>query len=67
MYSKVAKQVNIESKAEGALGAVDCTSEKELCAKQEVKGYPSCECFHFRSTLVTRLKYIVTVEWWNRK
>ncbi|KAK2570032.1 Protein disulfide-isomerase A5 [Acropora cervicornis] len=44
-YSKVAKQVNIENKAEGALGAVDCTLEKELCAKQEIRGYPSL-CGH---------------------
>ena len=46
----MAKQVNIENKAEGALGAMDCTLEKELCAKQEIRGYPSCECFLFRST-----------------
>ena len=41
----MAKQVNIENEAEGALGAVDCTLEKKLCAKQEIKGYPSCEYF----------------------
>lgn len=44
-YSKVAKQVNIENEAEGALGAVDCTLEKELCAKQEIRGYPSLKYF----------------------
>ena len=46
-YSKVAKEVNTENKVEGALGAVDCTTERELCTKQEVKSYPTCEYFHF--------------------
>ena len=44
----MAKEVNTENIVEGALGAVDCTAEKQLCTKQEVKGYPTCEYFYFR-------------------
>lgn len=44
-YAKVAKEVNTENIVEGALGAVDCTAEKQLCTKQEVKGYPTLKYF----------------------
>ena len=42
-FSKAAKEVNTENAIDGALGAVDCTTARELCSKQEVKGYPTRE------------------------
>ena len=29
------------------MGAVDCTSETNLCKEQQVKGYPTCKYFFF--------------------
>ena len=44
-YSSAAKKVNTENKVEGAMGAVDCATETNLCKEQEVKGYPTCKYF----------------------
>ena len=37
----------------GALGAVDCTVDGDLCTEQEVKRYPTRESFTFRHIPVT--------------
>ena len=37
--------MNTENKVEGAMGAVDCATETNLCKEQEVKGYPTCKYF----------------------
>lgn len=40
-FSKAAKEINTDNTIDGALGAVDCTTARELCTKQEVKNYPT--------------------------
>jgi len=42
-YKKAAKE--LEGKNAGALAAVDCTVEKELCNKYEVRGFPTIKLF----------------------
>ncbi|CAH3172769.1 unnamed protein product [Porites evermanni] len=44
-YSSAAKKVNTENKVEGAMGAVDCATETNLCKEQEVKGYPTLKYY----------------------
>lgn len=44
-FSKAAKEINIDNTIDGALGAVDCTTARELCTKQGVKNYPTREYF----------------------
>ena len=39
----------------GALGAVDCTVDGDLCTEQEVKRYPTRESFTSRHIPVTRV------------
>ena len=39
--------MNTENKIEGAMGAVDCSTETNLCKEQEVKGYPTCKYFFY--------------------
>lgn len=39
----------------GALGAVDCTVDGDLCTEQEVKRYPTREFFTSRHIPVTRV------------
>lgn len=44
-FSEVAKEVNTENKVPGALGAVDCTVNGDLCTEQEVKRYPTLKYY----------------------
>ncbi|XP_058964969.2 probable protein disulfide-isomerase A4 [Pocillopora verrucosa] len=44
-FSEVAKEVNTENKVPGALGAVDCTVDGDLCTEQEVKRYPTLKYY----------------------
>jgi len=44
-YVEVAKDVNIEQKANGKVAAVDCTTNPSIAKKYGVKGYPTLKMF----------------------